>query len=146
MKQIWKEFRDFAMKGSVVDLAVGVIIGTAFNQIVNSLVKDVVMPPIAFVTRRIDFTNMYISLTGGNYPTLQDAQKAGEITINYGNFINTLISFLLTAVIIFIVIKQMNRFRRKEEKQVDPDTKYCSFCFKEIPEKAVRCAFCTSTL
>lgn len=112
-----KEFREFAMKGSVVDLAVGVIIGTAFGKIVSSLVSDVLMPPLGLILNKVNFSELYWNLSGKTYPTLEAAQKAGAPTINYGLFITNVIAFLITAFAIFMVVKQLNRFRPKKEKE-----------------------------
>lgn len=108
-----KEFRDFAMRGNVIDLAIGIIIGAAFTTVVNSLVKDIIMPPIGYLMNGIDFSNLFISLTGGDYPSLKAAEDAGAATINYGLFINAIINFLIVAFAIFIVVKQINRFRKQ---------------------------------
>ncbi|QQS20899.1 MAG: large-conductance mechanosensitive channel protein MscL [Candidatus Moraniibacteriota bacterium] len=115
-----KEFREFAMKGSVVDLAVGVIIGTAFGKIVSSLVSDVLMPPLGLILNKVNFSELYWNLSGKAYPTLEAAQKAGAPTINYGLFITNVIAFLITAFAIFMVVKQLNRFRPKKEKEEKP--------------------------
>lgn len=109
-----KEFRDFAMRGNVIDLAVGIIIGAAFTTVVNSLVKDIIMPPIGYLMNGIDFSNFFITLTGGEYPSLKAAQDAGVVSINYGVFINAVINFLIVAFAVFILVKQVNRFRKQE--------------------------------
>jgi large conductance mechanosensitive channel len=149
MKKIWEEFKTFAIKGSAVDLAIGVIIGAAFGAIVNSLVKDVVMPPISVLTGGLDFSNKFLILraakdgsTGFNTPA--DAAKAGAITWNYGNFITLVINFLIVAIAIFLVIRTINQLRRAPEKA--PDTKDCPACAMKIPIKATRCPHCTSEL
>lgn len=111
-----KEFKEFAMRGNVVDMAVGIIIGAAFGKIVSSLVKDVVMPPIGMVMGNVDFADLFINLSGGNYPSLKAAQEAGAATINYGIFINTVLDFVIVAFAIFILIKQMNRLKKEEPK------------------------------
>jgi large conductance mechanosensitive channel len=109
-----KEFRDFAMRGNVIDLAIGIIIGAAFTTVVNSLVKDIIMPPIGYIMNGIDFSNFFITLTGsGEYPSLKAAQDAGAVTINYGVFINAVINFLIVAFAVFILVKQVNRFRKE---------------------------------
>ena len=110
---MFKEFRDFAMRGNVIDLAVGIIIGAAFTTVVNSLVKDIIMPPIGYVMNGIDFSDLFINLTGGEYGSLQAAQEAGAATVNYGVFINAIINFLIVAFAIFILVKQVNRFRKQ---------------------------------
>jgi large conductance mechanosensitive channel len=110
-----KEFRDFAMRGNVIDLAIGIIIGAAFTTVVNSLVKDIIMPPIGYIMNGIDFSNFFITLTGaGEFPSLKAAQDAGAVTINYGVFINAVINFLIVAFAVFILVKQVNRFRKQE--------------------------------
>lgn len=109
-----KEFRDFAMRGNVIDLAIGIIIGAAFTTVVNSLVKDIIMPPIGYLMNGIDFSNFFITLTGsGEYPSLKAAQDAGAVSINYGVFINTVINFLIVAFAVFLLVKQVNRFRKE---------------------------------
>jgi len=138
-----KEFKEFAMRGNVIDMAVGIIIGAAFGKIVTSFVKDVIMPPIGLLTGGVDFSNLFINLSGTSYATLADAQKAGAATINYGTFINTVLDFLIVAFAIFIVIKQINRLK-KEPPPADPTTKDCPECLSTIPIKAKKCAHCTS--
>ena len=108
-----KEFRDFAMKGNVLDMAIGIIIGAAFGKIVSSFVADVMMPPLSMLTGKVDFTNWFVSLTGGDYNTLTQAQQAGAVTLNYGAFLNAVINFLIVAFAIFVLIKQVNRFKRE---------------------------------
>lgn len=142
-----KEFKKFAMKGNVVDLAIGVIIGGAFGKIVTSLVNDIIMPVIGLLVGGADFTNWFISLDGNTYATLAAAQDAGAATLNYGLFINAVLDFLIIAFSIFIVIKQLNKFKKKEEKvEENPTTKDCIYCKTTIPIDAVRCPHCTSTL
>jgi large conductance mechanosensitive channel len=146
-----KEFKEFIMRGSVVDLAIGVVIGAAFAAIVNSLVNDIIMPPIGLLLGSVDFSNLYIMLQEGDpvgpYASLTDAQTAGAVTINYGLFINALISFLIVAFVIFMVIRSFNRMRREEEAAPEePTTQECPFCKSEIPIGAARCAYCTSQL
>jgi large conductance mechanosensitive channel len=132
-----KEFKEFAVKGNVLDMAVGIIIGTAFGKIVSSLVNDIIMPPIGVLFGKVDFGSLKVVLTEGE----------GGASINYGMFINIVIDFLIVAFIMFLVIKQMNRFKKKEEpKPVEVTTKQCPFCLSSIPLKAKRCAFCTSEL
>jgi large conductance mechanosensitive channel len=146
---VLKEFREFALRGSVIDLAVGVIIGAAFGKIVSSLVNDIVMPPLGLLIGQVDFSDLYIDLTGGDYPSLAAAKEAGAATINYGLFINIVIEFLIVAFAIFLVIRQINRLKRRFEKQAEaptPSEKSCSFCYTNIPLKAVRCPNCTSEL
>jgi large conductance mechanosensitive channel len=140
-----KEFKEFAIKGNVIDMAVGIIIGVAFGKIVASFVKDIVMPPIGMLLGNVDFTNLFINLSNTAYATLAEAQKAGVPTINYGAFINTVIDFVIIAFTIFIVVKQMNKFK-KEEPAADPTTKECPHCLSTIPIKATKCAHCTSAV
>lgn len=140
-----KEFRDFAMKGNVVDLATGVIIGGAFGKIVTSLVSDIIMPLISLATGKLDFNNMFFSLDGGNYATYDAAKAAGASTLNYGAFITNIIDFLIIAFSIFIIIKQLNRFKR-EPAPATPTTKSCPFCQSVIHLDAMRCPNCTSDL
>jgi large conductance mechanosensitive channel len=149
MKKVWKEFKEFAVKGNAVDLAVGVIIGAAFGGVVNSLVKDVIMPPISVLTGGLDFSNKFLILRAAKdgstaFNTPVDAVKAGAITWNYGNFITLIINFLIVAVAIFLVIRIINRLRPPPEKP--PDTKDCPACAMKIPIKATRCPHCTSEL
>ena len=140
-----KEFREFIMRGNVVDLAVGVIIGGAFGKIVSSLVSDVIMPPIGLLLNGVDFSNLFVSLTGQPYATLADAQAAGAPTLNYGNFINSVIDFLLVGLVIFLLIRAINRLQRPAPA-AEPSTKECPFCFSAIAVKATRCPSCTSQL
>ena len=139
-----KEFREFAARGNVIDLAVGVIIGAAFGKVVTSLVNDVVMPPIGSIIGRVDFRNLYVSLNGQTYPSLAEAQKAGAPTINYGLFINTFIEFLIVAFVVFLLVRQINRMYPPPVAVVD--TKPCPFCASAIPLAAKRCPHCTSQL
>jgi len=146
-----KEFKEFAFRGSVVDMAVGIIIGAAFGTIVKSLVDDVIMPPIGLLLGGVDFANFFILLKAGSpaapYPSLADAQAAGAVTINYGVFINAVISFLIVALVVFLLIRSINRLRREEEAPpAEPTTKECPYCLSTIPIKATRCAHCTSEL
>lgn len=145
--QMWKEFKEFALRGSVLDLAIGIIIGAAFGKIITSFVTDVLMPPIGLVLGRVDFANLFISLSGTPYATLADAQAAGAATINYGIFINTVLDFIIVAFVIFLLIRQINRMKRKEAATpAAPTTKECPYCFSTIPIKATRCPNCTSEL
>lgn len=142
-----KEFREFAMRGSVIDLAVGIIVGSAFGDIVNSLVNDIIMPPVGLLLGRVDFTNLFLNLTPTDYASLADAQEAGAATINYGVFINTIVEFVIVAFAIFLVIKQMNHMRKREKaKEPEPTTKDCPYCLSTIPKQASRCPQCTSEL
>jgi large conductance mechanosensitive channel len=147
---MWKEFKEFALRGNVVDMAVGIIIGAAFGTIVKSLVDDVLMPPVGLLLGDMDFANFFVLLKagspGGPYASLADAQAAGAVTVNYGVFINAVISFLVVALVIFFLVRMMNRMRREEKAPAEPTTKECPFCLSAIPMKASRCAFCTSEL
>jgi large conductance mechanosensitive channel len=142
---MFKEFKEFIMRGSVLDLAVGIIIGAAFGKIVTSFVSDVLMPPIGVLLGKVDFTNLFVDLKGGQYPTLAAAKAAGAATINYGVFLNTIVDFLLVAFVIFLIVRQANKLRR-QPAPAPPSTKECGFCFTSIPIKAVRCPNCTSQL
>ena len=145
-----KEFKDFAMKGNVVDMAVGIIIGAAFGAIVKSLVADVIMPPIGMLLGNVDFTNLFMVLSEGAevaapYATLAEAQAAGAVTVNYGMFINSIISFVIVAFAVFLLIRNLNKMKREEEEAPkEPTTKDCSFCMSSIAIKATRCPNCTS--
>ena len=143
-----KEFKEFAMKGNMVDMAIGIIIGAAFGKIVSSLVSDVLMPPLGKMMGNVDFSNLFLDLSGGNFPTLAAAKAAGAATVNYGLFLNTVIDFAIIAVVLFLIVKAMNRLKRKEAAAAPPpsSTKECSFCFSLIPLKASRCPHCTSAL
>ncbi len=148
---MWKEFREFIMRGNVLDLAVGIIIGGAFGQVVNSFVNDVLMPPIGLLLGRVDFSNLYINLSGRQYESLQAAREAGAATLNYGLFINTVINFLIVGLAVFLVVKTFNQARRvlarrAEEAPAAPTTKPCPYCFTDIPAEATRCPNCTSHL
>ena len=140
-----KEFRAFINRGNVIDLAVGVVIGTAFGKIITSLVEDIIMPPIGLLVGKVDFTDLYINLTDKDYASLADAKAAGAATINYGLFINNIINFLIIAFCIFIVIRQMNKFTPKKE-EAPVITKECPACLSSIPLKATRCPACTTHL
>ena len=144
-----KEFKEFALRGNVVDLAVGIIIGAAFGKITSSLVKDILMPPIGLLLGNVDFSNLFISLSGQHFDSLAAAQKAGVATINYGVFITTLIDFALVAFAVFLLVKLMNRLQRNakaEEAPAAPTTKDCPRCLTKIPLAATRCPACTSEL
>jgi large conductance mechanosensitive channel len=140
-----KEFRDFAMRGNVIDLAVGVIIGGAFGKIITSFVNDVLMPPFGLLLGRVDFSNLFLSLNGQSYKTIADAQAAGAPTLNYGLFLNATIDFLIVAFVIFLFIRMINRMQ-KPAPAAAPTTKDCPYCFSTIPLKATRCPQCTSEL
>jgi len=143
-----KEFREFAMRGNVMDMAIGIILGGAFGKIVSSLVSDILMPPIGLLMGNVDFTNLFLNLSGEHYTTLSAAKEAGAATINVGLFINTVIDFVIIAFAIFIVVKQLNRLKRKEEAAPAPapTTKDCPRCLMSIPLGATRCGHCTSEL
>lgn len=140
-----KEFREFAMRGNVVDMAVGVIIGLAFGRIVSSLVEDVLMPPIGLLTARVDFGNLYINLGSVPYDSLAAAEEAGAAVIRYGAFVNSLVHFLIVAFAAFLVVRSVNTVRRRREAPPrEPTTKKCRRCLFEIPVDATRCGFCTT--
>lgn len=141
-----KEFKAFALKGNVVDLAVGVIIGGAFGKIVTSLVNDIIMPLIGLLLGNIDFKNLFIPLGKGSFATIAAANEAGVATLNYGLFLNNVVDFLIIAFSIFIVIRQINRFTKKKEEPAPAATKICSFCYSEIHKDATRCPHCTAEL
>jgi len=148
---MFKEFKEFAMRGNVVDMAVGIIIGGAFGTIVKSLVGDVIMPPIGLLLGGVDFSNLFLVVSQGSpagpYTALADAQAAGAVTIAYGLFINSVVSFLIVALAVFFVVKSLNAMKREEEEApAEPTTKDCDFCATEIPIKATRCPHCTSEL
>ncbi len=147
-----KEFKEFAVKGNVVDMAVGIIIGAAFGTIVKSLVADIIMPPIGMLLGGVDFSNIFVVLkegaTAGPYAALADAQAAGAVTMNIGVFVNTVISFLIVAFAVFMVIKALNNAKREEAAPAPaaPTTKECPHCLSTVPLKAVKCGHCTSSL
>jgi len=141
---VLKEFKEFAMRGSVVDLAVGVIIGAAFGKIVSSLVEDVMMPPIGQLLGHVDFSGLFLSLDGKSYDSLAAAKAAHAATLNYGVFLNTVINFLIVAFCVFIVVQQVNRWTRKPAAAAAPTTKDCPQCAMTIPIAAKRCGHCTS--
>ena len=148
---MFKEFKEFAMRGNVVDMAVGIVVGAAFGLIVKSLVADIIMPPIGLLLGNVDFSDLFVLLKEGAGPgpylTLADAQKAGAVTINFGLFINTVINFLIVAFAIFLLIRGLNRLKREKEAPApEPTTKACAYCFSTIPIKATRCPHCTSEL
>jgi large conductance mechanosensitive channel len=149
---MFKEFREFAMRGNVVDMAVGIVIGASFGGIISSLVADVIMPPIGLLLGNVDFSNLFVTLkegakAAGPYASLADAKAAGAVTVNVGVFLNTVISFVIVAFAMFLVIRGMNRMKRAEPAPAAaPTTKECNFCFTAIPIKARRCPNCTSEL
>jgi len=141
-----KEFREFAVKGSAMDMAVGIIIGAAFGTVVKSLVDDIIMPPIGLLLGRVDFSNLFVNLSGTGYASLTAAQAAGAPTINYGLFLNNILSFVIVAFAVFLLVRNLNRLRREEPVAEEVTTKDCPFCHTEIPLAAVRCPHCTSEL
>ncbi len=141
-----KEFKEFIMRSNVLDLAVAVIIGAAFGKIVTSFVNDIIMPPIGLLLGKVDFSNLFINLSGTPYKSLAEAQSAGAPTLNYGLFLNTVIDFLIVSFIIFLVIRMANRLPQPKEAVAEPTTKECPYCFTSIPIKATRCPHCTSQL
>ncbi|MCX5890687.1 MAG: large-conductance mechanosensitive channel protein MscL [Deltaproteobacteria bacterium] len=147
---MFKEFKEFAIKGNVVDMAVGIIIGAAFGTVIKSLVADILMPPIGLLLGNVDFANLYILLKTGNpagpYLALLEAQKAGAVTLNYGAFINNIISFIIVAFAVFFLIRSINRLKKAEPAPEAPATKECPYCLSAVPAKASRCAHCTSEL
>ena len=145
---MWQEFRKFIMRGNVLDLAIGVIIGAAFGKIVNSLVSDLFMPVFGLVLRRVDFTDLFLNLSPGkgNFETLEAAKSAGATTLNYGMFINVTVQFLIVAFALFLVMRAVNHMFEKKTAPAPVDTRECPFCLSKIPLKATRCPNCTSTL
>jgi len=150
---MWKEFKEFAMKGNVLDMAIGIVIGAAFGAIVKSLVDDIIMPPIGLLLGNVDFANLFLVLKAGPkapppYPSLAEAKAAGAVTLNYGVFINTIVTFLIVAFAMFLVIKAINQMQRKEEEQLEaePTTKTCPYCYSTIPIQATKCPYCTADL
>ena len=142
---MWKEFKAFAMRGNVMDMAVGIIIGAAFGRIITSLVTDVLMPPLGLALGKVDFSNLFVNISGTPYATLAQAKAAGAATINYGLFINSIIDFLIVAFVIFMMVRMINRWD-KPAPAAAPATKDCPFCYSAIPIKATRCPNCTSEL
>ncbi len=141
-----KEFKEFAIKGNMIDLAVGVIIGGAFNTLVTSLVDNIIMPLLSLIVGRIDFSNWFFSLDGQHYATLEAAKDAGAATVNYGIFISGLLNFVIMAFVVFLIVKGLNSMRRTEEAPAAPTTKTCPFCKSEISIEATRCPHCTSVV
>jgi large conductance mechanosensitive channel len=141
-----QEFKKFALQGNVMDMAIGIIIGAAFGKIVSSLVSDVLMPPIGLIVGNLDFSGLFINLSGQAYATLAEAKAAGAPTLNYGLFLNNTIDFLIVALVVFLMVKQINRFKAKPAPAPAPTTRECPRCLSAVPLKATRCAFCTSDL
>lgn len=144
MASLIEEFKEFALRGNVVDLAVGVIIGAAFNEIVNSLVNDVIMPPIGALIGDVDFSNLYVNLSPTDYPSLDAAVEAGAPLIRYGLFLNNVIQFLIVALVVFLLVRGINRLHREPEKV--ESVRACPYCHSDIPIKATRCPYCTSQI
>ncbi len=145
-----KEFKEFAIRGNMVDMAVGIVIGAAFGTVIKSLVADILMPPIGLLLGNVDFANLYILLKPGNpagpYLAMAEAQKAGAVTLNYGAFINNIISFIIVAFAVFFLIRSLNRLKKAEPAPAAPATKDCPYCLSAVPVMATRCAHCTSEL
>lgn len=143
-----KDFKEFIMRGNVVDLAVAVIIGAAFGKIVSSLVNDVLMPPIGLILGNVDFSNLFVNLSSASYKSLADAKAAGAATVNYGIFLNAVVDFIIVAFVIFLLVRAVSRMRRLQAAPAPaaPATKDCTYCFSSIPIKATRCPHCTSEL
>lgn len=147
MKKILQEFKDFATRGNVIDMAIGIIIGAAFGKIITSFVNDILMPPIGLLLGKVDFSTLFINMSGKPYTSLAEAKAAGAATLNYGMFINTLIDFIIIAFVVFLLIKQINRLSQKPKPAASaPSTKECPFCLSAINIKAKRCPNCTSTI
>jgi len=142
---MWREFKEFAIRGNVIDMAIGLTVAVAFGKIVTSFVNDILMPPIGLLFGRVDFSSLFINLAGGNYPSVAAAKAAGAATINYGIFLNTIIEFLIIAFAVFLIVKQINRFMPAPPPPA-ASTRDCPFCLTSIPIKATRCAHCTSEL
>ena len=144
---MFKEFKEFAMRGNVLDMAIGIILGGAFGKIVSSLVNDVLMPPIGLVLGRVDFSNLFLDLSGSHHASVAEAKTAGAATINYGLFLNTVVDFIFVAFATFLLVKQVNRLQRLHEApKASPASKACPYCVSAIPLEASRCPFCTSEL
>ena len=140
---MFKEFKAFAMRGNVLDMAVGIIIGAAFGRIITSFVNDILMPPLGLIIGKVDFSTLFLNISGTSYPTLAAAKAAGAATINYGVFLNTILDFVIVAFAIFLLVRQVNRWN-KPEPAPPPSTRECPYCLTQIPLKATRCAACTA--
>ena len=140
-----KEFKEFVSRGNVVDLAVGLVVGAGFGRIVSSFVSDVLMPPVGLLLGRVDFSNLFLTLSGKSCPTLAEAKASGAVTLNYGLFLNTVVDFAIVALAVFLVVRQVNRLKR-QPPPAQPDTRDCPHCLSPIPKRATRCAHCTSAL
>lgn len=143
---MFKELKEFALRGNVMDLAIAVIIGTAFGRIISSLVSDILMPPLGYLLGNVDFSNIFWSLSGVKYSSLADAQAAGAATINIGLFLNTIINFSIIAIVLFLILKTINKLSKPEVQPVAAEVKDCPYCLSSIPKKATRCPSCTSQL
>ena len=143
---MWKEFKEFAMRGNVLDMAVGIIIGAAFGKIVTSFVSDILMPPLGLLLGKVDFSNLFLDLSGKGHASLAAAKADGAATLNYGLFINSIIDFAIVAFAIFLLIKQVNRFLKKPDAPAPVTTKECPYCISKIDLKATRCPHCTAEL
>lgn len=149
MRRFFAEFREFIAKGNMLDMAIGIILGTALSGVVNSLVHDILMPPIGLLLANVNFSNLYVNLSGTSYASLSAAQAAGAPTLNYGTFITALINFLIIGLVLFLVVRQVNRMNRllvKQAAPAAPTTKECPYCRTLIPLEATRCPNCTSEL
>jgi large conductance mechanosensitive channel len=142
---MFKEFKEFAVKGSVMDMAVGIIIGAAFGKIVASLVDDVILPPLGLLLHHVDFSNLFITLGGGDFPTIAAAKAAGAPTLNYGLFLNSVLDFLIVGFVVFMMVKQINSWKKVPAPAI-PNTRDCPYCLTPIPLKATKCSACTSQL
>jgi large conductance mechanosensitive channel len=141
-----KEFKEFAMRGSVLDMAIGIILGAAFGKVVTAMVAEILMPPIGMLLGHVDFSNFFINLSGTHYATMVEAKKAGAAVIAYGAFVNTIIEFLIVAFAVFLIVRQVNRLRKPAPAPAPPESKECPYCVSSIPLKATRCPQCTSQL
>lgn len=143
---MFKEFKEFALRGNVLDMAIGIIIGAAFGKLITLFVSDILMPPIGLIVGKVDFSNLYINLSSTEYETLAAAKAAGAATMNYGIFLNAVIDFIIVAFAVFLLVRYINRLKRPEPAPVAPETKECRFCLSAVPVKAVRCPHCTSEI
>ena len=146
MKKMLLEFKDFIMRGNVLDMAIGIIVGVAFGKIVTSLVNDIIMPPVGLLLGKVDFKDLYINLSGQSYSSLDAAKAAGAPTISYGMFLNTVLDFVIVAVVIFLMVHMVSRIKRPITKPIEPSTRDCPYCFTAISVKATRCPHCTSMI
>lgn len=146
LKQEVKDFKSFALKENVISLAVGVIIGVAFKDLVDALVKNIFTPPIGYLTAKLDFSKLFITLGTERYDTLEQAQQAGAVVLQYGLVLNAMITFIITAIVLYFIIRMLSRAEKKDEKKTEKTTRPCPYCLSEIPNKATKCSFCTSTV